>query len=564
MIDGMPRSLNISTRILILVFVLLNLMITGFSFGVSLLERLGGEVQLIANKDIPLIQTVTEATDAQWDGSVQFQRAMRFGKFMSLNDEAKGAFALAQIRFAELSERVDRRLKTAAQTMGSLIKALDRNEDAADFHGSLKTMDEIRRMKAAYAVHAEKVFYAMTRGEITGIEALAAGVEAEQDALNAKLKYFLGDLERFTALSAIRVRDKRLAFSNFMAALSIANVIVSLALAYFISRSIIRPIKAAVVIADKITAGIQNIQFEVETHDEIGQLLETMNRMLTALQSAHAAVLAANTALEGKVRERTHELELKNRLLDRSNRDLGAFAGVIAHDLKAPLFNVQLMTDTLRTLDTVQLDEKPRALLDKLKNSVDRMQKLIDALLSYSVVTHSGGGFKTMDLKVPVEGALADLEAQIREKGASVSVGDLIVMECDPVLMRQLIQNLVANALKYQSPGNVPRIEICAEKVTLEPSAGETHPSMDLCLLHVTDNGIGFDEKNLKKIFLPFERIDKEDRYGGFGIGLATCMKIAEHHHGGITAKSSPGKGSTFTVTLPVSQAPFRAIATAA
>lgn len=551
----MARSLNISTRILILVFVLLNLMITGFSFGVSLLERLGSQVQLISDKEIPLIQIMTEVTAGQLEQQAQFQRGMRFGSAIATDPGAREGFEDAQEKFHGISKKLDGDLKNAAHLMASLIPLVEDENAGREFNVTLNQLDDIKKRRTAYVVYVDKAFYAFARGERGDLKETVLKVEVESEILVAKLKEFLHGVERFTALTAIQVKDRRLVFSNFMAALSCTNVFVALILAFFISRSIIKPIRAAVVIADKITAGIQNIHFEIESQDEIGQLLHTMNKMLTALQRAHAELLQANAELESKVKERTRELEQKNLLLDRSNRDLEAFASVVAHDLKSPLFNVQLMADTLKTLKADALDEKSTNLLNKMRSSLVRMQKLIDSLLEYSVVTNKGRGFETVDLGTVVAEVLSDLDAQIKANNAVIETGELMTIEADPVLMRQLLQNLVSNALKYQAEGEIPRISIRAEKVTLEPGASDTHAPIDLCLLSVSDNGVGFDEKYLQKIFLPFQRLYRDDPYGGLGLGLATCLKIAEYHNGGISAKSSPGKGAMFVVTLPVKQA---------
>ena len=153
-----------------------------------------------------------------------------------------------------------------------------------------------------------------------------------------------------------------------------------------------------------------------------------------------------------------------------------------------------------------------------------------------------------------VDEALADLDAQIKAKHAELTISNTMTIEADPTLIRQLLQNLVGNALKYQQEGAIPQITIYTESTVLDPEAGAAHEPIEVCLIHVEDNGIGFDEKHLQTIFLPFQRLFKNDSYGGLGIGLATCLKIAEYHRGSISAKSMPGEGSTFTVTLPVKQ----------
>ncbi|MDD5203970.1 MAG: ATP-binding protein, partial [Desulfobacterales bacterium] len=128
--------------------------------------------------------------------------------------------------------------------------------------------------------------------------------------------------------------------------------------------------------------------------------------------------------------------------------------------------------------------------------------------------------------------------------GASVLIGDLPEIEADASQMRQLFQNLLWNGLKFSRKGIQPRVKIYADCVSQEHE----------CRIYFDDNGIGFDEMYLERIFKPFHRLHGKEDYGGVGMGLAICAKVVEHHKGSITAKSTPGKGSTFIVTLPVSQ----------
>jgi signal transduction histidine kinase len=140
-----------------------------------------------------------------------------------------------------------------------------------------------------------------------------------------------------------------------------------------------------------------------------------------------------------------------------------------------------------------------------------------------------------------------DLEASIRETGGRIEIGDLPKIESDPTQMRQLFQNLIGNALKFHGD------EKPVVKIYGRPGGGETTRDGQ-CQIFVEDNGIGFDEKYLDRIFTPFQRLHRREAYEGTGIGLAICRKIADRHGGSITAKSAPGKGSTFIVTLPAKQ----------
>jgi signal transduction histidine kinase len=150
----------------------------------------------------------------------------------------------------------------------------------------------------------------------------------------------------------------------------------------------------------------------------------------------------------------------------------------------------------------------------------------------------------------------ADLETRIEQAGGRVEMGELPTIDADPMQMRQLLQNLIGNSLKYYRAGVPPLVRVSSQKlVARRPEfANESAPAPQFCEILVTDNGIGFDEKYLDRIFTVFQRLHKKGEYEGTGVGLAICRKIVDRHSGTITARSSPGKGATFVVTLPVIQ----------
>jgi light-regulated signal transduction histidine kinase (bacteriophytochrome) len=168
------------------------------------------------------------------------------------------------------------------------------------------------------------------------------------------------------------------------------------------------------------------------------------------------------------------------------------------------------------------------------------MQELLDALLRYSRIETQGRDLVPLKLEDIVQTVTTDLEVSIRKIGAHVEIGPLPIITGDPYQWRQLFQNLIANAVKYH------RAEVdTVVKVYGEEYSGTAH-------IFVEDNGIGFDEQYLDKVFQAFQRLHGRNEYPGTGIGLAICRRIVERHGGTITAKSTPGKGSTFIVTLPV------------
>ena len=184
-----------------------------------------------------------------------------------------------------------------------------------------------------------------------------------------------------------------------------------------------------------------------------------------------------------------------------------------------------------------------------MTGAVDRMQKLINALLSYSHASSNAVSFKRVALKPIVELIAKDLLPQDEELSPVIEIDDLPEIDADPVQMHQLFQNLLSNSIHYHKKGQVPRVKISSS--TLERN--EKHEGA-VCELTVEDNGIGFDMAYVDKIFSPFERLHSRDKYDGTGMGLAICRKIAERHGGKVIAHSKPGEGSVFTITLPVRQ----------
>jgi light-regulated signal transduction histidine kinase (bacteriophytochrome) len=228
--------------------------------------------------------------------------------------------------------------------------------------------------------------------------------------------------------------------------------------------------------------------------------------------------------------------------LERSNRELQNFAYVASHDLQEPLRKIQLFSNRLKTRHSESFNEQEHDYLERVLNAASRMQTLIRDLLTYSQVTTHAQPFVAVDLNEVASEVLSDLEVRIEEAHGRVEMGDLPTIDADPLQMRQLLQNLIGNALKYHRPEESPRVKL------------QSHFENELCQITVEDNGIGFDEKHFERIFRVFERLHGRNKYEGTGIGLALCRKIVKRHGGNITVKSTPGEGSTFMVTLPVQQ----------
>jgi len=259
-------------------------------------------------------------------------------------------------------------------------------------------------------------------------------------------------------------------------------------------------------------------------------------------------------------------LSLKAAELARSNAELEQFAFVASHDLQEPLRKILAFGDRLKLkCDAAQLGEGGD-FLDRMQNAAARMQRLINDLLTFSRTISRSEPFQSVDLGAVTREVLGDLEVLIEKTKASVEVSALPTIEADPTQIRQLLQNLVSNALKFQSPGATAKIRIEAKLIRSVAAAGHTsvfsrqsvgepgNVAEEWCELSVQDNGIGFDVKYLDRIFVVFQRLHGRQEYEGTGIGLAVCRRIVDRHGGTITARSQPGAGATFIVSLPVKQ----------
>jgi PAS domain S-box-containing protein len=262
-----------------------------------------------------------------------------------------------------------------------------------------------------------------------------------------------------------------------------------------------------------------------------------------------AELAEANEILrtEAKERERAeNRLQHALKRLGESNQALQDFASVASHDLQEPLRKVSGFGAMLQQRCGDSLGPQGKDYLERMLGANRRMQSLLTSLLEYSRLSTRADPFVEVELSGTVREVLSDLEVRIAKSGGEVRVGELPVIEAEPTQMRQLFQNLLGNGLKFHKEGEKPLVEVSCEAVD--------HQTVRIA---VEDNGIGFEEQHLDKIFAPFQRLHgRSSSYEGTGMGLAICKKIVERHGGTITATSVPGKGSTFIVTLPQRHAP--------
>ena len=252
-------------------------------------------------------------------------------------------------------------------------------------------------------------------------------------------------------------------------------------------------------------------------------------------------------AAEDALRQSEEKLRQSAVQLERSNRELQDFAYVASHDLQEPLRKVTVFSERLRETNADKFSPDSLGYLDRMQKATTRMQTLINDLLTFSRVTTKAQPFAPVNLAEVAAGVVEDLEGRIELVKGRVEVGPLPVIDAEPLQMRQLLQNLIGNALKFRRPEEPPVVKVEAQII---PDAQV--PEKKLCRLTVSDNCIGFEEKYAERIFQVFQRLHTRNEYEGSGMGLAIVRKIALYHGGDVIARSKPGEGATFIVTIPV------------
>ena len=266
--------------------------------------------------------------------------------------------------------------------------------------------------------------------------------------------------------------------------------------------------------------------------------------LVNAIIQMKEALKVYSQKMEGLVKERTDQLE-------NSNRDLQQFAHVVSHDLKEPLRKINFYSSRLLADENTKLSENSKNYLAKVTGATIRMSNMIDGILSYSSAEASTGELEMVDLTSVAANVKTDLEVMIAEKNGTVTIGDLPRVEGAPVLLNQLIYNLVNNSLKFAKDDVPPAITLVSRKLSKHECAITTNESCFEILIE--DNGIGFEPEEAKVIFNTFTRLHSKSKYEGTGLGLSLCKRIVEFHGGTISAKSN-GVGASFRIVLPERQ----------
>ena len=226
------------------------------------------------------------------------------------------------------------------------------------------------------------------------------------------------------------------------------------------------------------------------------------------------------------------------RQLENSNERLQQFAYVASHDLHEPLRMVTSYLQLLERHYSDDLDDDAEEFIEFAVDGAERMEAMIEGLLTYSRIETQANSFDSVDLDAVLDDVLTDLSIRIDETDAEITAEPLPTVNGDASQLRQLFQNLLDNALQYSGEQD-PRVSISATR------------EEDEWIISITDEGIGIDQANADRVFEVFQRLHTHEEYEGTGIGLALCRRVVERHGGEIWVDSEPEDGSTFSFSLP-------------
>ena len=318
----------------------------------------------------------------------------------------------------------------------------------------------------------------------------------------------------------------------------------------------------------------KNLQVTRDSEMSLKILNDALQSEVKLRAVAEVDLKKASNILEQRVQERTRELSIINNdlqaeiltrvkkekilneltvKLDNNNQYLQEFAYGASHDLQEPVNKILMFSSRILKKYSGNIDEKGLDQLQRIEKSAARMKSLIQGLLSYSRINTEKKIKQPVKLSKIVSEVCSDLEVRIEELNADVQVGDLPIIEADPLYMRQLFQNLISNSLKYHKDDVEPFIQILSEKMFDDR---ETDSNDEFILqahkITIKDNGIGFEDKYKERIFGVFQRLHGRSTYQGSGIGLSLCKKIVELHGGHIAASGTTNEGAMFTIVLPI------------
>ena len=347
------------------------------------------------------------------------------------------------------------------------------------------------------------------------------------------------------------IEDINRQFVLLSTGVTILGIVAVLGVAFIFSKKITKSIKQLTSGVMKVAAGDLDTKLDITSQDEIGQLANSFNKMIEDLKSSTTSIVNLNKEVaERKQTERA--MARLNKQLKKTNAELKDFVYIASHDLREPLRKITSFGLLLKqSLSAKITDADDKENLDFMIDGASRMTKMIEGLLTYAYVSTKNQILETVDVNEIIDQLKGfELAVLLDEKNATINIPQpLPFVKADPVQIRQLLQNLIANSIEYQKPDTAAVITVTGA------------PAEDgMVKIEVNDNGIGIKPEYRQTIFNMFKRLHSRSEHGGTGIGLSICKKIVEQYSGDIGVESEYGKGSTFWFTLPAAKVSAEAV----
>jgi signal transduction histidine kinase len=321
-------------------------------------------------------------------------------------------------------------------------------------------------------------------------------------------------------------------------ALIVAGLITFAALSvglYLVQREILK--RAEMEQGLRMAQAMLGVKYD-EQHEELTHVVKDLHNQIAERRAAEERVHLLNTELEERVKERTSELR-------EINKELEAFSYSVSHDLRAPLRHMHGFSRILMEEYAAQLPEDARQYLERIRNSATHMAALVEDLLHLSKIGRQAAQRGDVPMRELAEAARTEALFETAERNIEWKIGALPVVYGDALLLRQVLANLLGNAVKFTRKQEQAVIEIGHRREGRED------------VFFVRDNGAGFDPRYADKLFGVFQRLHRQDEFEGTGIGLATVQRIMNKHGGKVWAESQPGQGATFYFSLPAKNSPM-------
>ncbi|MFF3018923.1 ATP-binding protein [Streptomyces sp. NPDC057939] len=479
-----------------------------------------------------LLSNTTEAGDRLVDGILPAQRdALRLEA--ALLDQETGVRGYLLARDPALLEPYERGLQSGRAAAERL--SLVQDEDAGVRADLVAVQDSVRVWQDEFATPA--IAAVRAGGEPPSV---VAGKE-KFDEVRLRLAEQQARLDRVQTDARTTFGEARVQRDRILLAIVAAFLLAGACLGFLLHVGVLRPLAAVRTTSQRVADGA----FDLEIPEAGPADLRSLARAVEAMRRRTVEELTASQRNARELNRTAAELDAQAGELRRSNAELEQFAYVASHDLQEPLRKVASFCQLLEKRYGQQLDERGTQYIAFAVDGAKRMQVLINDLLAFSRVGRVQDARETVALDSTVDRAMRNLAAAVEEHSAEVTRPDrLPEVLGDPTLLTMLWQNLVANAVKFHSPGLAPQVEISL----LDGSAAE--PGFHT--FAVTDNGIGIPAEFAEKVFVIFQRLHGRETYGGTGIGLSLCKKIVEHSGGRIWIDTTHTPGTRIMFTLPV------------